>query len=90
MASGFLAMQLAVARGCGDKQLHPLVRRLWSATRSVRHVPPDVREEIEDCVQELLALAQDPSDREERLRAASARIEDVFIAVALLVPGTPN
>ncbi len=90
MPAGFLAMQLAVASHNGDKQLHPLVRRLWSVTRGARQVPAELRAEIEDCAQELLALSLDPSNREERLRATAARVEDVFVAVALLTPGTPG
>jgi hypothetical protein len=87
MRGNFLAMQLAVASHDGGEQIHPLVRRLWSASRTARHVPDAIALELEACAHELIALAHEPPpEREERLRAAEARVEDVFVALALLAP----
>jgi hypothetical protein len=76
-----------VASHDGGEQIHPLVRRLWSAARTATHVPEAIALEIEACAQELVALAHEPeSGRDERLRLAEARVEDVFVALALLAP----
>ena len=82
-------MQLAVASHYGDEQIHPLVRRLWSAARGAAHIPDDIAVEIDACAYELLAIVREsPVDRDERMRAAQARVEDVFVALALLTPQT--
>jgi hypothetical protein len=87
MSTGFLAMQLAVASHYGDEQIHPLVRRLWSAARGAAYIPAEIEAEIEACVQDLLTIVREPTpDGEARMRAAEARVEDVFVALALLAP----
>jgi len=89
MSMVFLAMQLAVASHDGDEEIHLLVRRLWSAARAARSVPAEIVVEIEACALDLLAIVREPTpDRDERLRAAGARVEDVFVALALLAPST--
>jgi hypothetical protein len=89
MSRGFLAMQLAVASRYGDEQIHPLVRRLWSAARGATHVPAEIEVEIEACAHDLLTIARDSeADRDERLRHVQARVEDIFVALALLTPST--
>jgi len=85
--SRFLAMQLAVASHYGDADIYPLVRRLWSAARGAPEVPADLLPEIEGCAQDLLAISREPStDRDGQLRAAAARVEDVFVTLALREP----
>jgi hypothetical protein len=80
-------MQLAVASHDGDDELRPLVRRLWSAERGASLIPADMQPEIEGCVQDLLSLLREPPpDRSEQLRAVAARVEDVFVTLALLGP----
>jgi hypothetical protein len=87
MGAGFLAMQLAVASHEGDEQLHPLVRRLWSATRGAREIPVEVLREIEGCAHDLLTMVREPADDPaEQLRAATERVEEVFVTLALLSP----
>ena len=89
MGTGFLAMQLAVASHYGDEQIHPLVRRLWSAARGAAHIPVEIELEIEACVQDLLTIVREPGPAsDERMRAAQARVEDVFVALALLAPSS--
>jgi hypothetical protein len=89
MSRNFLAMQLAVASHYGDEQIHPLVRRLWSAARGAGQVPAEIELEIEACAQDLLTIARESEpDLDERLRDVQARVEDVFVALALLSPST--
>jgi hypothetical protein len=89
MSTGFLAMQLAMASHYGDEQILPLVRRLWSAARGASHIPAEIEREIEACVQDLLTIVREPGpDSDERMRAAQDRVEDVFVALALLSPST--
>jgi hypothetical protein len=85
MRSGFLAMQLAMASHYGDQEIHPLVRQLWSAARGASHIPEEIEREIDGCAQDLLTLVRGAvPDREELVRAAQARVEDVFVALALV------
>jgi hypothetical protein len=85
----FLAMQLAVASHYGDEQIHPLVRRLWSAARGTAQIPEEIELEIEACVQDLLTIVREPvPGSDHRVRAAQDRVEDVFVALALLAPST--
>ncbi len=89
MGTRFLAMQLAVASHYGDEQIHPLVRRLWSAARGAAQIPDEIEREIDACVQDLLTIVREPvPGSDHRLRAAQDRVEDVFVALALLAPST--
>jgi hypothetical protein len=89
MTTRFLAMQLAVASHYGDERVHALVRRLWSATRGAAYIPTEIRLEIEACAQDLLSIVREPEPgRDEPFRAAQARVEDVFVALALLAPSS--
>jgi hypothetical protein len=89
MSRGFLAMQLAVASHYGDEHIHPLVRRLWSAARGAAHIPAEIELEIEACVQDLLTIVREPGlGSDERVRAAQDRVEDVFVALALVAPSS--
>lgn len=82
-------MQLAVASRDGDDRMHSLVRRLWSAARGAKHIPLEIELQIEACVQDLLTIVREPSvGSDERMRAAQDRVEDVFVALALLAPSS--